>query len=220
MITPYYSEDGITIYNADCREVLQEIRYDNALVLTDPPYNAENIGVHSRIYAGGQQMKLADEDYRSFCTEWFNLCQKISNGILMTSGIANLWLYPQAKWILIWNKPGAVSYNRTGGFNIWEPILLYGDSGRFTEDVYTSTPPNLLRGPEREHPCPKPLGLYKWLLLPSGKRPVVDPFFGSGTTGVACKELGRECIGIEISERYCEIAVNRLRQMELKFDEG
>ena len=67
----------------------------------------------------------------------------------------------------------------------------------------------------RVHPTQKPLGLFKWCLgLPWAKQAttILDPFMGSGTTLRAAKDLGRKAIGIEIEERYCEIAVNRLRQ--------
>ena len=69
------------------------------------------------------------------------------------------------------------------------------------------------------HPCPKPvewmLWLVKWVSLED--ETILDPFMGSGTTLVAAKQLGRRAIGIEIEERYCEIAANRLRQEVLEF---
>lgn len=221
MRQPYYEDikAGITIYCGDCREILPELPQVD-LVLTDPPYNALNIGVDARTYDSTAKMKLPESEYNLFCEQWFSLAQQKSQGILVSVGIRNLWRYPPAKWVMIWQKPGAVAYNGTGGFNIWEPILAYGNVGHFTEDCYTSTPPNLLRGPEREHPCPKPIGLWKWLLLPSqNKAPVImDPFMGSGTTLVAAKQLGRKATGIEISEKYCEIAVKRLAQEVMNFD--
>lgn len=62
------------------------------------------------------------------------------------------------------------------------------------------------------HPCPKPLRLFKWLLSLHAGYTILDPFMGSGTTLVAAKQLGRKAVGIEIEERYCEIAVERLKQ--------
>ena len=64
------------------------------------------------------------------------------------------------------------------------------------------------------HPCPKPVPVFRWLVdsLARLNDVVLDPFMGSGTTLVAARDLGRRAIGIEIEERYCEIAVNRLRQ--------
>ena len=78
---------------------------------------------------------------------------------------------------------------------------------------------NLKKGPESEHPCPKPLSLWEELDKRMKDGIVLDPFMGSGTTLVAAKELGRKAIGIEIEEKYCEIAVRRLAQEVLLFKE-
>jgi site-specific DNA-methyltransferase (adenine-specific) len=69
----------------------------------------------------------------------------------------------------------------------------------------------------RLHPTQKPLGIMKWCIGFVKGRLLADPFMGSGTTLEAAKALGRKAIGIEIEERYCEIAANRLRQSVLDF---
>jgi DNA modification methylase len=72
----------------------------------------------------------------------------------------------------------------------------------------------------RVHPTQKPLPLMRWCLtLAPDAQTILDPFMGSGTTLVAAKLEGRKSVGIEISEKYCEIAANRLRQRVLQFDE-
>jgi DNA modification methylase len=101
-------------------------------------------------------------------------------------------------------------------FSKWFPVIVAGDwkfEGR----------PNLIKfvidgiRVIKNHPCPKPLNsmlpLIKWYSKTTDT--VLDPFLGSGTTAVACKQLGRKCIGIEIEEKYCEIAVKRLAQKEM-----
>jgi DNA modification methylase len=71
---------------------------------------------------------------------------------------------------------------------------------------------------ERAHPTQKPVGLMKWCVQQAGEAELIlDPFMGSGTTLRAAKDLGRKSIGIEIEEKYCEIAANRLRQEVLQF---
>jgi len=71
------------------------------------------------------------------------------------------------------------------------------------------------------HPTQKPLALMKWCIsqAPDTAQTILDPFMGSGTTLVAAKLLGKRAIGIELEERYCEIAANRLRQKVLQFPE-
>jgi site-specific DNA-methyltransferase (adenine-specific) len=210
---PYYQDDAVTIYHGDCREVLPTLGSVD-LVLTDPPYNGKHIGAHSKQYAG-RVGPMPEAEYQALCTTWFAQAEKLAPCLLFSSGIANVWRYPPARWMLCWHKPSAVAYNRSGGFNIWEPILLYGKVGnRFGQDYFRHVPPNFSTGPEREHPCPKPLALWKWLVLGASKEGnlILDPFMGSGTTLRAAKDLGRKAIGIEIEERYCEIAAKRMAQ--------
>jgi len=210
---PYYERDGITIYCADCRDILPLLGPVD-LVLTDPDYNGKNIGVDSREYHGGMP-NLSPEEYAAWCADWFGLLSRLTDRIALSCGIRHIWNYPPARWVLAWFKPGAVSYNGLGGLNVWEPILLYGQGmPKVVLDAYESTPRNFSTGPERGHPCPKHPGLWQWI-LDSISRPgetVLDPFLGSGTTAVAAKKLGRKCVGIEREEKYVEIAVKRLAQ--------
>jgi len=210
---PYYEKDGIVIYHGDCREILPTLDAPVDLVLTDPPYNAANIGPNQRVYLSGT-MKLEATEYQEFCRAWFNLIS--STTIVFTPGIANTHLYPQPKWQLCWHKPASVSFNRMGGFNAWEPIFIYGSTThvRLGQDYLLFNTMNFSKGPERDHPCPKPISLWKYLLdkFSNPDAMVLDPFMGSGTTLRAAKDLGRKAIGIEIEEQYCEMAVKRLAQ--------
>lgn len=184
------------------------------LVLTDPPYNAPNIGPHSRVYSKGT-MKLPLKEYKKFCKDWLEEARRVGKSVVFTSGIANICFYPQPYWILCWHKPAAVSFNRMGGFNAWEPILIYGKpKKRIGQDYILCNTLNLTKGPEKDHPCPKPPELWKWLVDKFSKENeiILDPFLGSGTTAVAAKQLKRNFIGIEINPEYVKIAKNRLRQ--------
>ena len=102
-----------------------------------------------------------------------------------------------------------------GGFNNWEPILLYGFDS-LTNDVVSA---RNYRDIE-DHPTTKPIQLMMRLLLRLPEGAILDPFMGSGTTLRAAKDLGHRAIGIEIEERYCEIAAKRLSQEVLLFEKN
>ena len=139
--------------------------------------------------------------------------------ILITTGMRNLWLYPPADWVLCWAKPGSTRRNGLGGFNEWEPVLVYGKRRIYNDFKLLPTAPNLSKD-TGDHPAPKPIALYRWLVAVGSDNgaTILDPFMGSGTTLRAAKDLGRKAIGIEIEERYCEIAAQRMSQMVLAFD--
>lgn len=211
---PYYQDDYCTIYHGDCLEILPALPKID-LILADPPYNAKNIGPKHKTYIN-PKMQLSPDEYNEFCLSWFKLCLKISNKILLTPGIANTHNYPQPKWQLCWHKPAACSFNRMGGYNAWEPIFYYGPSTKLKigQDFILCNTTNHKKGFEKDHPCPKPLQLITCLITKFAfeKETIVDPFMGSGTTLSAAKNLQRKAIGVEIEEKYCEIAVKRLSQ--------
>jgi len=176
-VKPYYSEDGCTIYHGDCREVLPSLQAD--LVMTDPPYNV-GFDVFEATF---------DMDW------WIETLQRFPN-VAFTPGIRNLWSYPKPKWVICWAKPGSTRRNDTGGFNSWEPVLVYTSRKLMTDFIYL--PDCVNHTPEAEgHPCPKPLKLFKFVIeqLSEQGHDVVDPFMGSGTTLRAAKDLGRKAIG-------------------------
>jgi len=200
----------------DCLEVMKDWP-DNCvgLVLTDPDYNAKDIGPNKRQY---DIYSMHRDDYADFCSQWFKLANQISKAIVFTPGISNTHFYPAPFWQICWHKPAAVSYNRMGGFNAWEPIFTYGEvtKAHLGQDYILCNTLNLKKGPESEHPCPKPIQLMLYLVKHfSGPNDLIlDPFCGSGTTCVAAKMLGRHYIGIDISEKYCDIARKRLRAVD------
>lgn len=111
-----------------------------------------------------------------------------------------------------------MSFNRFGGINVWEPIFVYGKTKkRIVRDEIDCIIYNFTPGPERNHPCPKPIKLITTLLDYFSKEGdiILDPFLGSGTTTIAARNLNRKYIGIEIVPEYCEISSERLRQKNL-----
>ena len=162
-------------------------------------------------------MQLPTKEYQKFCKNWMKEVLRISKRVVFTPGIANVCYYPQPNWILCWHKPAAVSFNRFGGFNAWEPICVYGKipkGKRLGQDYLLFNTMNFGKGPEKNHPCPKPLDLMKFLVdkFSLEDELVFDPFLGSGTTVVAAKQLGRKYFGMDIIESYVKIAEDRLRQ--------
>lgn len=203
------------IIQGDCIEIMRS--YENSrfdLCLTDPPYNAKDIGPNKRVYEG-QQMQLPLKEYKKFCRAWFKEARRVSKVLLFTPGIANTSYYPQPDWIICWHKPAAVSFNRMGGYNAWEPIFFYGKmpkGKRLGQDFIRQNTMNF--GKRWDHPCPKPLELMRILVdkFSVENDTVFDPFVGSGTTAVAAKELGRNYLGIDLIEKYCDMSRNRLTQ--------
>lgn len=208
------------VFQGDCVELMRgfaEKSFD--LCLTDPPYNAKNIGPNARVYEG-QLMQLPTEEYQKWCMEWFTEARRVAKTLVFTPGIANVCYYPQPDWIICWHKPASVSFNRMGGFNAWEPILVYGSTAkgkRLGQDYLLVNTMNFSKGAEIGHPCPKPLELMSILVdkFSNEGESVLDPMCGSGTTGVACRNLGREFTGIDLIEKYCEISRGRMKQEQL-----
>ena len=217
----YYQEKGITIYHGNCLEILDHIEPVD-LILTDPPYNAKDIGTKHKKYEN-QIMQIPNKEYKKFCKQWFTKCKKLSKNIVFTPGQINCWFYPQPKWMICCHKPAAVSFNLMGGYNAWEPILIYGKpTQRINQDYILCNTLNFNKGAEKDHPCPKPIKLIHFLMQSFSfpEQTILDPFLGSGTSLIAAKNLGRKGIGIEQEEKYCEIAAKRLRQEVFDFNKS
>ena len=201
---PYYQHAGITIYHGDCREILQTLeRFD--LLLTDPPY-----GLASRLAGGTWGAKYAGG------LHWDQEAPDVA-ALLPVADAAVVWggnyfaLPPRRCW-LVWRKLGAV---RTMADCDLAWTTLDAPSRCFS---YSIAAMNAERVP---HPTQKPLAVIAWCLsLFPDAHSVIDPFMGSGTTLVAAKNLRRRAIGIEIEEKYCEIAAKRLSQEVFDFGQG
>ena len=211
---PYFEEDGITIYNARAEEWLDAVPECFAvdLVLTDPPYGVgEN-------YASFED---TPENVQAVVKEVIPRSRKHCTRMLLTCGTRQIHFYPAPDWILCWlNRAG--SGMNPWGFTCWQPVLAYG-SDPYLENSLGSRPDVIEHSETSEnwgHPCPKPLGFWKRLLERGSVKSddvVLDPFMGSGTTLRACKDSGRRCVGLEIEEKYCEIAAKRLSQKVFQF---
>jgi site-specific DNA-methyltransferase (adenine-specific) len=209
-VKPYYDEDGITIYHGDCREVLPHVTAD--VVVTDPPYG--HGGTPKR---GGAQGKL---DY-SFGTGGVLLPWDVADDSWMASWAGPAAVFTSVSRMFVvasrLRADGALFYVKTNphpcGSSV-EPCLTRG-LGVGARHVSAYNAANGLL-----HPTQKPLSVMEWLVGRAAAGTVLDPFMGSGTTLVAAKQLGRKAIGIEIEERYCEIAARRLAQRVLPFGDA
>lgn len=209
-MTPYWQdlERGLTIYHGDCRDVLPRIEGID-LVLTDPPYgNGTNYGKYLDTTSNLERL----------IKDTFPLLRQKSERVVLTPGVLSQYKWPVPTWTLAWLNTGNTA-SSCWGFSCWQPILAYGTDpylanglGRRPDAFYASKLADS-RPTHINHPVPKRISLWSWLLVRVSalkNDTVSDPFMGSGTTLVAAKQFQRPAIGIEIEERYCEIAALRL----------
>ena len=192
----------------DCLEVMKGIPDKSVdLVLTDPPY-----GIGDRLCIGGgkdnrmQELYLAS-DWEDIAPskEYFNEVFRISKNQIIFGG--NYFALPPTRGFVVWDKIKFAS-NYSQAEYIWTSIDCIARIYKHCSNGgFVIQPIN-----EQVHPTQKPVELLQWLLQNYAKPSdlILDPFFGSGTTGVAAKLLGRQFIGIEISEKYCDIARKRI----------
>lgn len=210
---PYYSHAGITIYHGDCREVLPKLSGRFA-ALTDPPYG---VGVQYGAFDD------TEENVKRLVGDVVPQLIGMSHRVNLTCGTRQIAFYPQFDWILCWlNRAGA--FCNPWGFTCWQPILCYGPDP-FLEKAMGSRPDVIEHSETAEkngHPVPKPYWFWRKLINRCSideSECLLDPFAGSGTTLRAAKDIGRKAIGIEIEERFCEIAARRLSQEVFDFSE-
>lgn len=213
------ADGSITLYHGDCLEVLKTLDATVVdAVVTDPPYGIDGgIGGDSRLYAKGAYQSNGWQDTEGYITELVvPFIQSLINmgyPIAVTPGNRCVQLYPRARDIGCFWHPATVTHG-PWGFTTYTPILYYGKDWRAGRGPKPSGIQVTERAEKNGHPCPKPIGAWTWLIdkvCPPGAT-VLDPFMGSGTTGVACVQTGRNFIGIEIDAGYYEIAERRIVQ--------
>ena len=212
-----------TLYLGDCPKILPTLGPVDAVV-TDPPYmfndySTGNKGFDEYEENIKQTKELSDgfDHDEIFCAvkqlmPKFSLYCFVSNNQL--PGIAQWGLDNKYQtYILTWNKLSGRPFGKTYLHNT-EFIVHIKEPGALFNVAYTSRiltyPSNRIHG----HPTEKPLPLIERLVFFSSniRHSILDPFMGSGTTGVACANLGRQFIGIEIEPKYFDIACKRIEQ--------
>jgi DNA modification methylase len=229
---PFYQDEAVCVYHADCREVLPFLPKCD-LLLTDPPYGigeaAGKNASRSKPF-GGRANGLSHEgrtvDARDYGRlEWdskppprwlFDALMEHTTHQIIFGG--NYFGLPASSCWLVWDKDNGESDFadcELAWTNLHKAVrrINYRWNGMLQEPG--------VRKEHRVHPTQKPEAVMRWALLqaPDGCS-VLDPFMGSGTTLVAAKRLGRKAIGIERERSYCEMAVERLRQSALPLEMG
>lgn len=211
---PYYEHAGITIYHGDCRDILPNLEPVD-LVLTDPPYGIMYSGNHG---ASWQKTRIVG-DYNVEIRDW--VISELAGLPMIIFGTWKTQRPKSTRQVLIFDKGPAFGMGDLSfpWKNSFEEIYVIGNG------FYGSRDEAVIRGhiqvswesKGRCHPNQKPVSLIIYLLNKHTGNIILDPFMGSGTTLVAAKELGRKAIGIEIEEKYCEIAARRLSQEVFDF---
>jgi DNA modification methylase len=196
------------IINADCMDILKQLP-DKCidLVLTDPPYN---VGINYNSYDDNKPY----EEYKIWCSQWLKECKRVSKCVLFTCGIVNLSMWYEIEapyWLYIWYKNNQNSPSKIGGFNIFEPFLIYGKPQKRVGQDGFSMPIAMQKNYEK-HPVPKLLKAWEYVInkFTNENDLILDCFSGSGTTAVACHNLNRRFICIEKDEDYYKASVERL----------
>lgn len=216
---PYYADDLVTIYHGDCREVLPDLDVRPDLVLTDPPYLVTKIGRHDTggIVAGMEDSFWILPAFRSIvrvmATDSFLVSfygwRQVDDFLVAWRGCG---LRPVGHLVWVKRQWGLGTFVR--GKHESAYLLTKGapKPRRVVADVF-----DWQRDSAKVHPTQKPVGALVPLIDALGPSFVLDPFMGSGSTLVAARSAGTRSIGIEIEERYCEIAAQRCSQETLGF---
>ncbi len=242
---PYYEDDFATIYHGDCLEVLRSLPSSSVdVVLTDPPYcsggymeaqkNTKAQGLRGATVAAEGFEWFADNMgtagltwlLREVMVQVRRLLAPNRGAFVFTDWRMVTTLAPAIESVglrfrnqLMWDKGNA---GLGVGFKPAYEVVMEFSKGSTTYAAKNGQ--NVLRFPrvpsgEKEHGAAKPLALLSEVLrmVDVGQSVVLDPFLGSGSTLVAAKARGLPCVGIEVEERYCEIAAKRLAQEVLDF---
>ena len=190
-MNPYYQKSGITLYNADCREVAKFVKCD--FILTDPPYP----DYYADEYGYFPPMFLNDFS----CRQLVFWSAKVDFPLDHTA--VHIWdkmINAASHYERIFERNGQKEYKIFRFYPMNSTV-----AASFHSDIFTG------------HKSQKPIKFMRHLLqkfVPAGSV-VFDPFSGSGSTLAACRDLGYEAVGCELSEKWCGVSVERLAQQSL-----
>lgn len=218
----------VLIYNADSYEFIKTMPDASVnLIITDPPYELVT-GGNKKGYLSNAK-KFSSQDFIKICNgfdlslldELKRVCSPFNAYIFCSnSQISKLMSWGEENGfmttLLIWHKPNAIPFANSTFKSDLEFIIAMKEKGAtFQGDTRLKSKffqGNIVKDKTTSHPTPKPIDLIrKLMMIGSNKGDVVfDPFLGSGVTAMVAKELGRECIGVEIEKKYYEEALRRV----------
>jgi DNA modification methylase len=218
-VSVYYQDEAVTLYHGDCREVTEWLNAD--VLVTDPPYGYSHKSSGGGSAATWANRSIANDEDTSARDETLSLWGS------RPALVFGSWKSPKprdVRTVLVWDKGLA---HGMGDLSIpwkpnWEEVYVLGsgflgsrDSGVILGHTQVSW-----ESKGKAHPHQKPQSLMGYLLTKCPPGTVADPFAGSGSTLVAAKQLGRNAIGVELEERYCEVIAKRLAQGVLDFGDA
>lgn len=222
---PFFEKEGIAIYNGDCRRLLSEIS-SSALVVADPPYGVRE---RTRRRSAGRSSIAPAYDFAPIIgdDEQFDPRPLLRFDRVVLFGANHFAdrLPTSTSWI-VWDKLDGLTSERRLGFNdnsdcelIWTNL---GGPARLIRHRWMGMMKASERRDRRVHPTQKPVAVMR-AIIETFSEPgdlILDPYMGSGPVLLAARDAGRRVIGIEINERYCEIAVRRLATSSAKLPAG
>jgi DNA modification methylase len=241
-VKPYYEHAGVAIYHGDCLEVLPTLEAGSVdITITSPPYNTlpdehKPSGIHGKRKTGvnkwiaraanGYADNKPEGLYQAWLAHVVAECARVSKGLVWVNHkvrYRNKQAVHPVRFLpfpiyaeVIWDRRGSMALNCKRYAPSHEALWAFGEPHWWNDSLNTLLsvwPLSFDRG-DNDHPCAFPVEIAKRPIessCPPGGL-VLDPFLGSGTTLVAAKLCNRRAIGIELEEKYCEIAARRLQQ--------
>ncbi len=233
MIKPYWVGKNATLYHRDCLEVLPELEPNSVdAIITDPPYNISRPNNFSSMkrYNSYEGIDFAEWDHGFDLVAWLVpavIAMRDPSSIVVWNSWQNLSTIAEyleelglsAKRVIVWRKTNPMPTNRDRMFTSSFEFAIWATKGsKWTFNRRTDTyETGYFEYPNNnfpQHPTAKPVGLFKELveILTNPGDIVLDPFIGSGTTGIACVQTNRAFVGIDIEEEYCKITEQRVQE--------
>ncbi len=211
------------LVQCDCHDLLPVLPKVDAVV-TDPPYGVS--GGSGTLGKASLKTKYEAQDWcddsayiADVCVPSVVAALSLAKRGVITPGAPNAWLYPAPTDLGAFYQPAATGMSKWGRCTV-QPVLFYGKDPRSGLTIQPIHYVLTERAEECGHPCPKPIGPMRWLVfrVSLDGETILDPFMGSGTTGVAAVQMGREFIGIEREPKYFDIACKRIEDAQRQGD--